>query len=302
LAWRPVRGERAEDVLPVLRVLFAEHGPPLVLKSDNGSAFIAGVLHDLLGEADVAQLFSPVRRPQYNGALERSNGMLKTYTHHHAVCAGHPFRWTSDDVEHARQLANTISRPWGDGGPSPEQAWNLRSPIPTEKRQAFAAALGERRAWAARELDLDPAAELSVADRARLDRLAISQTLQDLGYLTLRPVRRPPQKPKRLTRKKLARRVARFCGQSPSSASLVAIDPTPRASPEPVPAGSGTLSGRPLAEPPSTAILLAVSDTIAPQALSQEIPSAHGERTSSSWLRRSLTPLLSLWKTAEISR
>ena len=41
LAWRPVRGETADDVLPVLQELFALHGPPLVLKNDNGSAFLA---------------------------------------------------------------------------------------------------------------------------------------------------------------------------------------------------------------------------------------------------------------------
>ena len=61
----------------------------------------------------MTQLFSPARRPSYNGALERSNGVLKTYTHRHALQEGHPLRWTSDDLDHAMQLANTISRPWG---------------------------------------------------------------------------------------------------------------------------------------------------------------------------------------------
>ena len=45
-----------------------------------GPAFIAASLHELLSEARVVQLFSPVRRPQYNGALERNNGVLKIYT------------------------------------------------------------------------------------------------------------------------------------------------------------------------------------------------------------------------------
>ena len=68
---------------------------------------------------------------------------------------GHPFRWTSDDVEHARQLANTIAARGAMAGPHPNKAWNLRSPILAEERQAFAAALGQQRQWAARELDLD---------------------------------------------------------------------------------------------------------------------------------------------------
>ena len=79
---------------------------------------------------------------------------------------GHPFRWTSDDVDHARQLANTISRPWGAGGPSPQQALQQRTPITDQDRQAFAAALRQQRQWAAGELALDLSAELSVADRA----------------------------------------------------------------------------------------------------------------------------------------
>jgi hypothetical protein len=210
LAWCPVRGEAAEDVQPVLRALFAEHGPALVLKNDNGSGFTAASTRGTLTNAGVIQLLSPPGRPQYNGALERSNGVLKTYTHQHAQSAGHPFRWTSDDLEHARQLANTMSRPWGADGPTPEQAWNQRAPITDDERHTFALELTERRAWAAEQLGLDLAGEWDRSDRARLDRLALSQTLQDLGYLTMKRVRRPPKKPKRLTHKQLQSRTARF--------------------------------------------------------------------------------------------
>jgi len=68
-----------------------EHGPPLVLKSDNGSAFIAHLTQEAMLRAVVAQLFSPPKPPEYNGPLERSNGVLKTYTHQHALQEGHPF-------------------------------------------------------------------------------------------------------------------------------------------------------------------------------------------------------------------
>lgn len=236
LAWRPVRSEAAEDVVPILEELFAEHGAPLVLKSDNGAGFIATLVHQTLSQAVVAQLFSPVRRPQYNGALERSNGVLKTYTQQHAVSAGHPFRWTSDDVEQARQLANTITRPWGTYGASPAEAWNLRLSIGEAQRQAFVAALNDNRQLAAGHLDLDLGSELSVADRARLDRMAISDSLQSLEYLTMKRVRRGPKKAKRRTREEVARRAAEFRGESaatsPSTTESTTSQPPSEAAPE----------------------------------------------------------------------
>jgi hypothetical protein len=39
LAWRPTRDETAETAVSVLVGLFLVHGPPLVLKLDNGSAY-----------------------------------------------------------------------------------------------------------------------------------------------------------------------------------------------------------------------------------------------------------------------
>lgn len=121
------------------------YGPPLVIKHDNGSAFRADVTQQALAEALVAQLFSPPGQPQYNGAVERGNGVLKTYTHQHAQSEGHPFRWTSEDVHHAQDLANTISRPWDAHGFSPAQAWQERPPLTPEERQVFLVALGIRR-------------------------------------------------------------------------------------------------------------------------------------------------------------
>ena len=126
LIWMPVTAETAKAIVPILWALFIQEGAPLVLKNDLGSAFIAELTQVTLLEAAVAQLFSPPRCPQYNGALERSNGTLKIYTQQQAASAGHSFRWTSDDLERARQLANTISRPWGREGPTPEEAWQLK--------------------------------------------------------------------------------------------------------------------------------------------------------------------------------
>jgi putative transposase len=124
LAWHPCRTEQAEEVIPVLDELFQHHAPPLVLKSDNGSAFIAETTIEILHQYAVEHLRSPPRIPSYNGALERSNGTLKTYTQLRAIREGHPLRWTTEDLEEARQLDNAISRPWGYEGPTPEEAWD----------------------------------------------------------------------------------------------------------------------------------------------------------------------------------
>jgi hypothetical protein len=188
LAWYPVMTQRAEEVIPILRELFAQHGPPLVLKSDNGSAFVAGITQQAMLEMAVAQLFSPAGRPQYNGALERSNSTLKTYTQQQAIAEGHPFRWTSADLDAARQLANTITRPWGHRGPSPDERWQAREPLTDAERATFTETLEAERLQAAQDLGLDPNEPLSHTDRSRLDRLAIERTLEKLGYLTKRRV------------------------------------------------------------------------------------------------------------------
>jgi len=303
LAWCPVRGQTAADVWPVLQELFRRYGPPLVIKHDNGSAFLADVTQQALVEALVAQLFSPPGQPQYNGGVERGNGVLKTYTHQHAQSEGHPFRWTSDDVQHAQQLANTISRPWGANGPSPAQAWQERPPLTPQERQLFLAALDAHRQRAAQELGLDLAAELSHVDRSRLDRLALSTTLQDLGYLTKKHVRRPPKKPKRLTREKLARRVANYRRQRAQQKSAAAAHPTPLPLPEPAPAEHDNSVPPLLASvSPSVTMLATSGPGVAPPGGPQAVPSARRERTITSWFRRTLTPLLPFWNSANISR
>jgi len=190
IAWIPVPDLRAETVLPLLEQLFEEHGAPLVLKSDNGSAFIAELLTEFLKANQVSQLFSPPRRPQYNGALERSNGVLKTYTGLHAIREGHAFRWTSDDLEHARQLANTISRPWGSNGPTPAETWQARERITAEQRGQFVGSVQEQLPRAAEDQGLPPVASLSGIPYRIATRLAIERTLTQSGYLTIKRPRR----------------------------------------------------------------------------------------------------------------
>jgi transposase InsO family protein len=54
----------------VLEALIAQHGAPLVLKADNGSAFIAKRFASFCRSHGIALVHSPVRRPQCNGCCE----------------------------------------------------------------------------------------------------------------------------------------------------------------------------------------------------------------------------------------
>ena len=85
LGWLPVESEGAQETCHALEDLFRRHGPPLVLKSDNGSAFIDDDTQRLLARWDVFPLFSPPRTPQYNGSCEAGNGAMKTRTEHQAI-------------------------------------------------------------------------------------------------------------------------------------------------------------------------------------------------------------------------
>jgi transposase InsO family protein len=141
LAWLPVPDETAETTAAVLQLLFAWHGAPLVLKSDNGSPFISHLFYELLERWKVVPLFSPPKRPQYNGSCEASNGAMKQRTNSLAARGGRIVHWTSDDLKAARWQANEFHRPWGHRGPTRSEVWDSRLSITADERAAFAATL-----------------------------------------------------------------------------------------------------------------------------------------------------------------
>lgn len=77
LCFDSVRGERARAVIACLRRLIAAHGAPLVLKADNGSAFIATCLARFCRRHGITLMHSPVRRPRWNGTCEVSGRWAK---------------------------------------------------------------------------------------------------------------------------------------------------------------------------------------------------------------------------------
>lgn len=166
LAAIPTTDQTAETVRAVLEALFAEHGPPLVLKSDNGSGFVCDAVRAFLERCHVHLLLSPARTPAYNGACEAGIGGLKTRAHHVAAQQGRAGFWTSDDVERARLLGN--SAPERPRLLSADDHWESRSPVTSAERELFNWVLEEKRRAGASE------------------RIATRQALQEVGLLSIR--------------------------------------------------------------------------------------------------------------------
>jgi transposase InsO family protein len=193
LAWEPVADPTTAAVIPVLRRLFTVAGAPLVLKSDNGSAFRADRLKWFLGDWLAWPLYSPPGRPGYNGAIEASIGSLKIRTKYAAYRAGHEGAWTTADLDAARDLANSSARPRGPRGPTPAEIWEARQASRTSEREAFAAQVGQAEARARQQAGIPLEALLDHYEQAALHRRVLPQVLMEGGYLTIRR-RRIPQR------------------------------------------------------------------------------------------------------------
>ena len=183
LLWLAVDGESAATVVEALADLFAEHGPPLVIKCDNGPGFRAGLTKRFLLDRTVFTLYSPPYCPQYNGACERANRTLKELTAHVADQAGRPGFWTSDDLLVARLRANRLSRPWGPTGPTPEENWNARGVLSLDKRKNMWHHLRSGIGAVLDQREIDPAAALPHYTQTEIERIAAQPILEQLGLL-----------------------------------------------------------------------------------------------------------------------
>jgi hypothetical protein len=202
LLWLPVRDATATTACNAIDELVAEHGAPLVLKSDNGSAFVAEKFVKLLAEYGVKNLFSPPRTPQYNGSVEAGIGSLTCRTNQNATRHGHPGYWTWDDVEAARLEANATSRPRGTRGPSCDELWASRTRITTEQRERFQVAVEEKL-----KEDVTCSSQGTAKASSNCDapvnrvtqRSAVSSALVEQGYLHYLRKRIPLPIPRRKT-------------------------------------------------------------------------------------------------------
>ena len=186
----PCSSQCADMVVFSLLGLFNQHSPPLVLKTDNGSPFIAADTRDLCKEHGVVNLLSPPLTPQYNGSIEATGGQLKTraaWIAQQQACD----IWTSDILEAARAAANGLNRPWGPSAPTPDQRWLQRRPIDGEQRASLATLIAQKTIDITQSIQRERQAkglaiELTAACRASVARTATRQALVELGYLQIR--------------------------------------------------------------------------------------------------------------------
>jgi len=177
LAWLPVEEATAEVVQATYGRLFAEHGPPLVMKSDNGGPFQAESTKRLLAAQAVTSLFNPRRWPSYNGGVERANGQLASYQEAHANFHGRPGMPTCEDAQGAQRIANELARPGGLYGPTAAESWNRREPIAAEQRDNFLAAVAEGRTTVRAQFGFAPEESLNHYAQAAVDRRAVRDAL-----------------------------------------------------------------------------------------------------------------------------
>lgn len=198
LTWLSSAQATAEGVIEVLAALFVEHGPPLVMKSDNGSQFLAAATISLLRHWGVEPLFNPPRRPSYNGGLERTHPILKGYMLAAAAAQGRPLGVIPEDLVTARTNANRFTRRLGHDGPTAEEAWRDRQPISEELRLAFRSTVAACRPAARAARGLDDAAELNHYQQAAVDRDAIRDALLAHDLLEIGPYRGVSRQPRRI--------------------------------------------------------------------------------------------------------
>jgi transposase InsO family protein len=180
----------AEVVQATYTQLFAEHGPPLVMKSDNGGPFQADSTKRLLAAAAVTALFNPRRRPSYNGGIERANAQLAGYQEALAEFHGRPGMPTCEDAHSAQRLANASTRPEGWRGPTAAELWNQRDPLAARQRADFLDAVTERRTVVRGEFGFAAAESLNHYAQAAVDRRAVRDALVAHDLLRIHPRRR----------------------------------------------------------------------------------------------------------------
>lgn len=166
LAVASVPGERASAAERVLQALVEKHGAPLVLKLDNGSAFISERVAAFCERHGITRMHSPVRRPSWNGTCEVSG------------------RW-------AKRRAEAAARLRGDGTLTQADldcavtCTGVLPKVDAELRQRFRRVVAQQLAMVAAERGLDIDADMSDHVRGSLGGVAARRALQECHLVTI---------------------------------------------------------------------------------------------------------------------
>jgi len=188
----PTYGEDAAEACDLLRALICHHGAPLVIKTDNGSAFRSDTFVKLLEEHGILHLKSPPYTPRYNGAIETGIGTLKTHAHHASASHDRPGEWTCDDVEEARVRGNAYARPHGNRGGTPDEAWEQHCRFTVGARRRLREVYDEEVEKEKERRGVLPLVEPTPKEKDAIDRFAISKALRQCGYLEFKRRRITP--------------------------------------------------------------------------------------------------------------
>lgn len=167
LALRSVPGERASAAIECLEQLVEQHGAPLVLKLDNGSAFIAARMAAFAQKHGIVLLHSPVRRPSYNGTCEVSGRWAKRRAMAAAIARDAPGSLLPEDLDAAVTWTGAMPR------------------IDHEARKRFLATVDEQLQLAAAERGLVLGDQLEDHARRSLTRVAARRALELCHILTI---------------------------------------------------------------------------------------------------------------------
>jgi transposase InsO family protein len=197
IAWLSVVDQTAEATVAALAPIINYYGAPLVIKSDNGSAFKSDAFARLLSEHEIIHLRSPARTPRYNGSCEAGIGAMKVRTEHFAARAGHISQWRSADLNRAIAQANNIHRSETDPHRSAADRWAERTATTSQQRAELKHLIAAHRA-----VLIEASAEFeSPCNESSITRKAISQALVDLELLSFNRRRiHPPLNSSRLAK------------------------------------------------------------------------------------------------------
>ncbi len=182
----PCFDETTATARSVMRALLRWNPAPLVLKCDNGSAFVSPEFREELESWGIQLLFSPPSYPQYNGAIEAGIGGLKTRLHWISARHGRPGEWTCDDVEEARRHANATIRLDRGRGPSPDQAWDLRLEIRDHERALFHSAIKRYLLREESRHGVLDSTMLGHSERTQIERVAVTRALIENSLVVFR--------------------------------------------------------------------------------------------------------------------